>query len=180
MSTRATVVVKIPDSEKGKTYSYKNDAKYKYKTPSITLPSDCNYASIYIHSDGYEKGLGKELVNGYNNFSDIMEEIICGGDSSCIGSPYHACRNEDWKFVQPKFSKDLPERSQEFQYVYSEYGEWFIRSYDSLILKNISKNDRIKEMNLHIKKMEEAINVFKQQLNSIKDIVDKKDSSPIK
>lgn len=129
MATRARIIAEIPNEMKGKTFSFKNDKDYKYRTPDTTIPNDAKYVSVYVHWDGYEDGVGKELLNDYTNFDDIMEGIMCGGDCSCIGTPYHAWRDEDFDDTKPKFTSTLDDiYEEEYNYLFTVENKWYVKS----------------------------------------------------
>jgi hypothetical protein len=129
MATRARIIAEIPNEMKGKTFSFKNDKDYKYRTPDTTIPNDAKYVSVYVHWDGYEDGVGKELLNDYTNFNDIMENIMCGGDCSCIGTPYHAWRNEDFDDTKPNFTRTLDDiYEEEYNYLFTVENKWYVKS----------------------------------------------------
>lgn len=172
--TNARVIVELPDFAKGKTYMLRDNDSYRFSTPPITIPTDCKYASVYIHADGYvEGGLGDRLSNEYTNFIDIMEEIICGGDASCIGGPYHGMRNEDMVTVGPQFSNDLNEiRSENYNYLYRD-GCWYVREnsktdYKCLSNKNNVDNALIGEMKIMISDIKDKISQLEEKLDKMK------------
>lgn len=131
--TSARIIVEIPDTAKGEMFSFRDDYDFKYPTPSTVVPKECKYASVYNHLDGYiNKGLGDKLVNSYTNFKDIMEEIVCGGDCSYVGIPYHAMRNEDFSITHAKFTDTLDEiQSEDYNYLFKANGNWYVRERDS-------------------------------------------------
>lgn len=128
--TTARIIVEIPDDMKGKTFSFKDGDSFKYKTPPTTIPMNCKYASIYSNSDGYiEDGLGDKLRYKYLTFVDIMENIICGGDCSFIGTPYLAWRNEPIERVGAKFTNDINEIHKEnYNYLFKTDGKWYCQT----------------------------------------------------
>lgn len=121
MSTCATIVIEIPKNKKGKTYEFGLNDKFEFSTPNTVIPQDANYVSVYHHFDG--DILGKTLLE-YNDFDTIMSELICGGDMSFIGRPYHGWRNEDWKYVQPKFTEAKPEPFIYYTYYFNLDKKW--------------------------------------------------------
>lgn len=129
MSTNSTIVVEIPKDKRGKAYQFEQ-GNNKYSTPQVVIPENAKYVSVYHHFDGYPYRLGADLINpenGYLDFDNIMSEIVSGGDMSVIGRPYHAWRNDDWKWVKPDFSEELPNISEEYQYLFTDKGEWLVR-----------------------------------------------------
>lgn len=170
MATRATVVVEIPTNEIGKIYSFKTEATFKYPTQPTTIPSDKQYISIYNHFDGGEDSLGKELTTSYNTFKDVMENIICGGDMSYIGCPYHAMRGEDWEYTQPKFHETIPNRQEDYLYLFSKDGEWFVQSYANDELKQISNNSEkgnSSNLSINVSKITKEISSIKEQIENL-------------
>jgi hypothetical protein len=128
--TNARIIVEIPNEMVGKTFSFKDNDVFKYKTPDTTIPDGYKYVSVYVHGDGYiDNGVGDDLVQNYTNFSGIMESIVCGGDGSSIGAPYHAWRGEDFEMTKPKFSNDL-DKIQEgnYNYLFKTDGKWYCKT----------------------------------------------------
>ena len=129
MGTHARIIAEIPNEMNGKTFSFKNDENYKYCTPDTEIPNDAKYVSVYVHWDGYEDGVGKELTKDYNDFKDIMDHIMCGGDCSSIGIPYHAWRNENFDITKAKFASSLDEiDSESYNYLFKTDGKWYVKS----------------------------------------------------
>ena len=127
MSTNARIIAEIPNEMKGKTFSFKYDKDYKYRTPDTTIPNDAKYVSVYVHWDG--DIVGKELLNDYTDFNDIMESIMCGGDCSSIGIPYHAWRDEDLNVTKPKFVNTLDDiYEEEYNYLFTVENKWYVKS----------------------------------------------------
>lgn len=175
--TNARVIVEIPDFAKGKTYSFRDNDTYKYSTPSLTIPTDCKYASVYIHADGYVKGgLGDRLTEDYTSFTDIMEEIICGGDGSCIGGPYHGMRGEEISSVGAKFSNDLSKiRDENYNYLYRD-GKWYVREQSETEYSPLSKSfsvDEIDEFEEKLFFLEEEIKKTENYLKHQKYVAEK-------
>jgi hypothetical protein len=104
--------------------------------------------SIYCHFDGYPSGVGKTLMENYQDrekvealislgdISFLMEEIIPTGPHS-FNSPqpgvtvaYHRDRGED--FRSPRINASVSEfflsDIQEYGYLFTEEGEWLFKS----------------------------------------------------
>ena len=62
MSTRSNIAIELPKD---------SDGNKKVKV-------------IYVHSDGYPYGVGKCLVDHYNNY-DLAKELFQHGDASYLG-----------------------------------------------------------------------------------------------
>lgn len=172
--TNARVVVELPDFAKGGTYYFRNNAIYKYSTPPLTIPNDCKYVSIYIHADGYVSGgLGDRLTKEYTDFTDIMEEIICGGDGSCIGAPYHGMRGEGISYVGAQFSNDLNEiHNEDYNYLYRN-GLWYVREkskteFSLLSTINCINSDLISEMEEMVSDIREKLSKLEEKINCLK------------
>lgn len=131
MSTNSNIVLQIPTSKRGKTYQYEKSSNLDYETPSVTIPSDnANYAQVYVHWDGYVEGVGNDIKNIIkasekdNNYDELfdylMEHIIACGDMSTLETPYKAWRNEEWVCNKPKFYEEIPNASNEYQYLITE------------------------------------------------------------
>ena len=131
MATRGTIMLSIPNEAKGKTYDYKpkKEVGLEYPTPSVTIPDDAEYISVYIHFDSYPSGLGKEILDDFvgKDFDYVMEHLIAGGELSSTYIPYHAWRNDDWKYAKPKFSAEPFPISEDYQYFRDSDGKWFVR-----------------------------------------------------
>lgn len=136
MSTRSTIVLQIPTDRNGKTYKYKGGGEHA--TPDTTIPSDAKYVEVYCHFDGYVEGVGKKLKDDYSKgFDDAMERLVCGGDMSSPGNPYHAVRGDEWERCCPMFYGSLPECSEEYEYIMGLDGVWRVSE-----LEEMFKNDR--------------------------------------
>lgn len=110
--------------------------------------ADGTVKSIYCHWDGYPKGVGKTLIEHYNDRAKI-ESLIALGDISVLGEQpeptgrvahtfekpedgitvaYHRDRGDDLNPARKNLSLDAFIKSDvgEFGYVYTQYGEWFM------------------------------------------------------
>lgn len=145
MSTNSTIVVEIPISKRGKKYQYEKTNLDEYDTPPVVISNDANYAEIYVHWDGYENGVGRDLITALDDFDlyrkeykdcedkfdYIMKYIIASGDKSSFDKPYHAWRNEDWSEVCPSFLTNIPDLCYDYQYlIYNEKNKWKIKVRD--------------------------------------------------
>ena len=79
MSTRSNIAIELPD---------KNPVVYS-KGGKVKV--------IYVHSDGYPYGVGKCLVDNYNNY-DLAKELFQHGDASYLGDTIDECSfyGRDW------------------------------------------------------------------------------------
>lgn len=138
MATRATIVLEIPEDRISKEYTFTDGNMFKYSTPSTTIPEGVKYVSIYNHFDGGVDSLGKDLVMLDGGFDKLMSRIICGGNCSYIGSPYKGNRDEEWQYTKPKFSCELPEVTESYQYVYKTDNKWYVRASYDMEYKNLT------------------------------------------
>ena len=65
---------------------------------AIEDPKTKKVKVIYVHSDGYPYGVGKCLVDHYNNY-DLAKELFQHGDASYLGDTLDecSCYGRDWK-----------------------------------------------------------------------------------
>ena len=64
---------------------------------AIEEPKTKKVKVIYVHSDGYPYGVGKCLVDHYNNY-DLAKELFQHGDASYLGDTLDECSfyGRDW------------------------------------------------------------------------------------
>ena len=94
--------------------------------------ADGSVSQVYCHFDGYLDGVGSDLVSGYSDPFEL-QELIDGGDMSCIGEPYTA-RGEDlnirrYQNVDEYFAECQQE---EYDYILRNVdgkATWFVRCY---------------------------------------------------
>jgi hypothetical protein len=102
---------------------------------------------IYHHWDGYPEGVGKTLVEKYNDYDSALN-LILGGDISSINgkySPYAVRKGEEWDAIKPAVvDKDYPQQ-EEYDYMFDD-GKWYVRGgYDEdledwVLLETVLKN----------------------------------------
>lgn len=135
MATRSTISLKVSESDKGKVFHFDEN-----KLPNnFTCENGCidkvgdvkiekDYLTIYHHWDGYPEGVGKTLVNNYDDYDTILN-LLCGGDASSVNGEvicqYCAWRGEDWKSVKPK-QLDKPTLNEEYLYKFED-GIWYFK-----------------------------------------------------
>lgn len=151
MATRGTIVVKIKDEDLGKKVKVNpkfltdNEAvveKYNKKCFEITLSK--RYAEIYQHWDSYPEGLGESLVRGWTDYEKALN-LILGGDASSVdedGVTQYVVmedRDEQYERLQPTFTDDVPNVSEEYQYLLDD-GVWYVRDdYDMKEFKPVTE-----------------------------------------
>ena len=64
---------------------------------AIEDPKTKKVKVIYVHSDGYPYGVGKCLVDHYNNY-DLAKKLFTEGDASYLGDTFEECSfyARDW------------------------------------------------------------------------------------
>lgn len=132
MATRSTICVKVPQSRMGKSYQYTGQPDSKFPTPAVVCEKE--YIEIYRHWDGYPEGAGKDLLEIISadltpeeNFDKMMSEVISGGNQSSMHNAYHAWRGEEWEDVKPSQYDELPNVSEEYQYLLDTDGNLYFR-----------------------------------------------------
>ena len=144
MATRSTISLKVKRGDKGQTFHFdKNklpkkvlgyDDSYIDEIGDVKLEKD--YLTIYHHWDGYPEGVGKTLIEKFNDYDSILN-LLCGGDASSINSQnicqYCAWRGDKWNDelggVQPKQSNTEPSVTEEYAYLFKD-GKWFFKGWD--------------------------------------------------
>ena len=90
---------------------------------AIEDPKTKKVKVIYVHSDGYPYGVGKCLVDHYNNY-DLAKELFQHGDASYLGDTLDECSfyGRDWD------RKEDPAKTyrDEYMYMSSMRGDLFI------------------------------------------------------
>lgn len=137
MSTRSSILIKVPDTFLNTTAQYnsemfKNREVFwteetcldKAQEILITKP----YLGIYCHWDGYLEGVGQELITNYSDFTSAFNLILGGDCSSICGKRIrrYATRScEDWKYIQPKQLDEVKTVSSDSEYLYLfEHNHW--------------------------------------------------------
>lgn len=155
MSTRSLVLVKLtPKSKKGiapyvfnvgriptrvgmsdydkKMSWYIDDETIKKNIEKHVKPIKLNdnYICIYVHWCGDTNGVGKTLLESYNNY-DTALNLCLGGDCSTITDnylPYIAWKRHGlWDENKPRMyrSKELRTKGAEYNYLF-ENGRWYV------------------------------------------------------
>lgn len=140
MATRSNIAVKIAESDKGSVKHFDvsklpngkaYDSSYKSSIQDVKLDKD--YIQIYHHWDGYPDGVGRTLLNEFNDYEKALN-LMLGGDASTINGKeifqYCSWRNEDWDDVKPTLC-DKPSLDEEYLYKFED-GKWWVKAdYDS-------------------------------------------------
>lgn len=152
MATRSTITLKIKKNTKGKTFHFDENKLPIVGGERITCDNECinkvgdvkiekNYLTIYHHWDGYPEGVGRTLVETYNEYDTILN-LLCGGDASSINgdnvTQYCAWRGEEWNDVKPTQSDEEPLVQQDYTYLFKR-GKWYFKSYSKEKWKNLDK-----------------------------------------
>ena len=90
---------------------------------AIEDPKTKKVKVIYVHSDGYPYGVGKCLVDNYNN-RQLAEELFKYGDASYLGDTLDECSfySRDWNRTQDPARK----YRDEWMYMDAMKGDVFI------------------------------------------------------
>jgi hypothetical protein len=80
---------------------------------AIEDPKTKKVKVIYVHSDGYPYGVGKCLVDNYNNY-DLAKKLFTEGDASYLGDTFEECSfyGRDWD------RKEEPARTYRDEWMY--------------------------------------------------------------
>lgn len=134
MATRSNICIRLNEEDKNKDLLFnidKLDVKFDYNKDNLSkiksINTDKNFLQIYHHWDGYPEGLGKFLIEGYNEYDKVLN-LILGGDCSTIDpnnfEPYWL-RNEDWEYIKPT-AENVPELNEEYIYSF-ENDKWYFK-----------------------------------------------------
>ena len=92
---------------------------------AIEDPKTKKIRVVYVHSDGYPYGVGKCLVDHYNNY-DLAQELFYYGDASYLSDTISECSfyGRDWD------RDEDPARTyrDEWMYMHSMRGDVFIEN----------------------------------------------------
>ena len=101
MSTRSNIAIQLPEDKDG------------FKKIKV----------VYVHSDGYPYGVGKCLVDYYNN-RELAELLFNHGDASYLGDTIEECSfyGRDWK----RDEEPAREYRDEWMFMHSMRGDVFI------------------------------------------------------
>lgn len=82
--------------------------------------------SIYCHFDGYPSGVGKTLLESYQDYDSVLKLVCCGNLSYLdkfdvlIENDAFYTQREDWDRNQPRGK----ERNEEYNYVFGLDNRW--------------------------------------------------------
>lgn len=120
MSTRCNVCVKLRKDDINKTLRINNH--------SLETKEEYPYMFIYIHHDGYVKGVGADLYENLTTYEDVKNYILEGSRTS-YEMPYTEC-GEDWEDDKPKFIDSVDDEfSNDYFYLFDEDDEWYYKSW---------------------------------------------------
>lgn len=123
MSTNARIFLKIRKEDQGKVMKC-NIGKLpnplnenNYPCEEYTLPKDSEdyYLGIYVHNDGYEDGVGNELLEKFTTYEDVLNLILLGG-CSCIWDEIISYKN--WRNEELRITQTYEPCAPEYQYLY--------------------------------------------------------------
>ncbi len=158
MSTRALIIVEVPNSMMNKKIQFSID-KLPNGLSNDSLPLDSRpfpptikltneYIQTYHHWDGYLEGLGECLVKYYNDLGKALN-LVSGGDmSTCMGGDdcnevlyyYYYQEHETWQGVKPVQYNTIPSTRKtymDYQYLFRN-GKWYFRHWGDTRFKLVS------------------------------------------
>ncbi len=84
------------------------------------ISEETPYMYIYNHFDSYPDGLGKQLVENYNDYDKALD-LVLEGDCSAPEQPYS--KREGYENTKPRTAHVITEANQqEYLYVYENDG----------------------------------------------------------
>lgn len=116
MSTPCMIWLKLRKEDYGKTIMCDAEKlpnkliNLEFDFDDVKLPnsdSDNLYVGIYVHFDGYQKGVGKELLEKFKTYEDVLNLISLGDCSRIID---HICSYHLWRCEGIKLHKCEDER----------------------------------------------------------------------
>lgn len=139
MSTNSNICIILKNEDKNKPLKFNiekipsvNYSKFNYDKEELNkikeINTDKNVLEIYHHWDGYPDGVGKTLIEDYNDYDKALN-LILGGDCSSINppqyEPYWSIKGEEWEYIKPK-EFDEPKLGREYLYKFDK-GKWFFK-----------------------------------------------------
>lgn len=141
MGTRSNIIIKVKKEDIGRVvkfntrklplkklgWSLYGEANKREFSKPITLEK--NYIGIYCHWDGYPDGVGKVLLEKFNDYEKALN-LVSGGWCSSVdfdGVRHYANRNgEEWEEIKPSQTDELSIVCgwTEYAYVFQD-GEWY-------------------------------------------------------
>lgn len=132
MSTRSNISVIVKDSDLGKTMKFDDSKLPKDRVAEgVDVMGEVRIAKpvlqIYHHWDGYPEGVGKTLLEDFNDYDKALN-LVLGGDVSSIlgGCLAYYCAREG--FDGPE-QLDVPTMYEEYVYKFED-GKWYFQSED--------------------------------------------------
>ena len=137
MSTRSNIRVILKEEDRNRDMKF-NPEMFKIKREwgpeqvdgkwDTVNPGGAEALIIYHHWDGYPEGVGKTLIEEYNDYDKALN-LVLGGDCSSINggyAPYATRKCEDWDSIQPRAVNAKHKMEEEYDYMFKD-GEWFVR-----------------------------------------------------
>ena len=125
MATRSNVIVKVKKEDIGRVLTH----EFKGKTYETKIEKP--YIGIYCHWDGYTDGVGKELVENYNDYEKALQLISGGYTSSIDGDDVNYYmgwdREELWTDNHPRQTEktEITAAWTEYAYIFDN-GKWYV------------------------------------------------------
>lgn len=142
MATRSFIGVVVNPQDKGKAIEPSlellgKDIETILENPEFhttTIDESTEVIRIYHHWDGYPSGVGKTLLEEFNNYEKAIN-LIAFGDASTINGTdavfYNSWREgEDWRHTKPRqyTSEQAYEDScdEDYAYLFKD-GKWYVK-----------------------------------------------------
>lgn len=125
MSTRCHVAIKLKKEDLGKMLMITENGKEH----QLATDTGFSYMFIYIHHDGYLKGVGSGLLNELGIDYETVKNYILEGNRTSFTCPYTEC-DESWEDNQPKFCKSIDGPIPEDYFYVLIDGKWFYRKWN--------------------------------------------------
>ena len=130
MSTHSMIWVRVREEDFGKVM--KADItklpnpieRFNYPCSEVLIHSNPTnkvlYMGIYCHFDGYSSGVGKELMNKFTTYEQVLNLVLLGSCSYIIDEicSYHNWRNEPTDIRYADGGR--PHRHCDFHYVFED------------------------------------------------------------
>ena len=122
MSTRCNVAIKLKPEDLNKKLTFVENNRIH----ELYVDSGFSYMFIYIHHDGYLKGVGYGLLNELGTDYEAVKNYIMLGSRTSFETPYIEC-GEDWENDKPRFYKSIDGPiPNDYFYLFKD-GKWYYR-----------------------------------------------------
>ena len=143
MSTRSNIAVVVKSEDLGKTMKFDVNKVPRGKMAlgvnemgEVTIEKPV--LEIYHHWDGYPDGVGKTLINEFNDYDKALN-LVLGGDVSTINGleMRFYCEMDGWDECKTS-QYDVPTLYEEYIYKFED-GVWYFQGEDDTEWRNLSE-----------------------------------------